>query len=62
MNRVPYAHRGVGVASDAALARSPAPMTTEQAEAIGLAEYLRTCDDDEYLEYFEQHNIELGSQ
>lgn len=37
-------------------------MTTEQAEAIALAEYLATCDDQEYLEYFEMFGIELGRE
>lgn len=37
-------------------------LSTDQAEAIGLAQYLATCDDDEYVEYFEMHGIELGSQ
>lgn len=36
-------------------------MTTEQAEAIALADYLATCDDEEYVEYFELFGIELGS-
>lgn len=40
---------------------TPEPMTTEQAEALALAEYLRTCDDAEYVEYFEMFGIELGS-
>lgn len=37
-------------------------LATDQAEAIGLAQYLGTCDDDEYVEYFEMRGIKLGSQ
>lgn len=48
------------MASDAQLACARS-MTTEQAEAVALADYLATCDDDEYVEYFELFGIELGA-
>jgi hypothetical protein len=38
------------------------PTSTEQVEALALAEYLATCDDAEYVEYFEMFGIELGSE
>lgn len=41
---------------------SDEPWATERAEAVALADYLATCDDAEYVEYFEMFGIELGRE